>query len=105
MGAKEVVALVVLLFSLLAFSVGSAAFHGALALTIFSTPIALVTLMLGAWRLSSLAIYFGGMAWLSLPLSNYLQWRIDYILLFSFFVGCVLGAIFYANYRRTVSAT
>ena len=51
-----------------------------------------------------LAVYFGVWAWFTVPVSESLPIRIDYLLALSFVFGCILGVVLYANYRRVRTA-
>jgi hypothetical protein len=94
-----------LLLSLIAYILGSAPFTPAIVLTYVSVPAAFLTYLLGASRLSILAVYFGALAWFVVPLSEALPIRLDYLLALCFGLGFVLGVFLYANYRRVRAAT
>jgi len=96
--------IVSVLLSLMAYVLGSAPFTPALVITYVSIPTAFMAFLLGAARLAILAVYFGTLAWFTVPLSAALPLRIDYLLALCFALGCILGLFFYANYRRTRSA-
>jgi hypothetical protein len=96
---------IALLFSLIAYVLGSAAFHPALLITYVSVPAAFLAYLLGASRLPILAFYFGVLAWFVVPLSKSLPIRLDYLLALCFVLGCILGVFLYANYRRVQAAT
>ena len=95
---------VALLLSLIAYTLGSAAFHPALIVTYISIPAAFLSYLLGASRMPILAVYFGALAWVVVPLSESLPLRIDYLLVFFFALGCILGVFLYANYHRIQTA-
>ena len=94
-----------LIAALFVFAAGSAAFHGALFLTYFTIPAALLYAAFGSWRLSALAIYFSVCAWLSITLSKSVHVRIDYLLASFLAVGLVLGGGLYVQYRSVRLAT
>tara|TARA_R110002124_G_scaffold285073_1_gene463162 strand:- start:967 stop:1293 length:327 start_codon:yes stop_codon:yes gene_type:complete len=96
---------VALVFSIIAYVLGSAAFHPAMVLTYASAPIAFLAYLFGASRLPILAVYFSVMAWFVVPLSKALPVRIDYLLALCFVSGCILGVFLYANYRHSRAAT
>ena len=93
------------LLSVVAFILGSAPFTPAIALTYVSVPAAFVSYLLGASRLPILAVYFSALTWFTVPLSEVLPVRVDYLLALCFVLGCILGVVLYANYRRVRAAT
>ena len=96
---------IALLLSFTAYALGSAAFHPALLLTYSSVPLAFFAYLLGSSRIPILAVYFGALAWFVVPVSKALPLRIDYLLALFFTIGCILGVLLYANYRRNRAAT
>ena len=96
---------IALFLSLIAYILGWAPFHPAVILTYVSIPAAFLAYLFGASRLPILAVYFGVWAWFTVPVSEALPIRIDYLLALCFSFGCILGVFLYANYRRVRAAT
>ena len=95
------VGILALVLSLVAFALGSAPFTPSLVLTFLSIPLAFVAYLLGGWRLPALAIYFGVMAWLVVPISSLLPVAVDHLLIFSTVLGCILGCLLYNSFSST----
>ena len=95
---------IALFFSLIAYVLGWAPFHPAVILTYVSIPASFIAYLCGASRLPILAVYFGVWAWFTVPVSESLPIRIDYLLTLCFVFGCIIGVVLYANYRRVRTA-
>ncbi len=96
---------IALFLSLIAYILGWAPFHPAVILTYVSIPAAFLAYLFVASRLPILSVYFGVWAWFTVPVSEALPIRIDYLLALCFSFGCILGVFLYANYRRVRAAT
>ena len=94
-----------LVMALLAFVLGSAPFTPAVLLTFISFPLAMLTALLGAWRLSIVTLYFSMLAWMTVPIAQELSVRIDYFLVIVGLVGLIIAGSLYYDYtpRRTSS--
>ena len=93
-----------LLMALTAFILGSAPFTPAIALAVVAIPIAAATFFLGMPRLSVTTMYWAVAAFSSVPLSRWLQIRVDYMLLILASVGVVVSSILYLLHVRKKSA-
>ena len=91
--------------ALTSFILGSAPFTPALVLVFLAVPLALVSGLLGAWRLAAITVYFSIAAWIVVPISRELSFRIDYLLALTALLGAVIGGILYYGYKRKVHVT
>ena len=94
-----------LIFALLAYTLGSAPFTPAMVLLLLALPLALVTGLMGAWRLALVTVYFSTAAWFVIPLAKGLAFRIDYLLALMGLIGIILGGSLVYFYRRTSRIT
>ena len=94
-----------LLMALTAFIFGSAPFTPAMALAVVAIPIAAATFFLGMPSLSVTTMYWAVAAFSSVPLSKWLQIRVDYMLLILAGAGVAVSSILYLLYARKKSAT
>jgi hypothetical protein len=102
---KTSVASFAVLMAIVAFVLGSAPFTPALALAVVAIPVALATFLLGVRRLSSIALYWASAALLSVTGAQWLQVRVDYMLLVLGILGIGLSVLFYLQYMHVRSAT
>ncbi len=96
-------AYVALMFSLVAFLVGSGPFSPGLILAVVALPIAVVTAFFGPWRLSLLAIYWAFASFSAVPISKILPIYTDGALVLLGVVGLALSAVLYFHYAHTKS--
>ncbi len=90
-----------LLMALLAFALGTAPFTPALVLAALAIPLASLTIVLGARRLSIVALYWAIAAILSLPLSRLLSVRIDNVLVAMTVIGIGVSTALLVDYLRS----
>jgi len=87
------------LLSLFAFTLGSAALAPAMVLTFVALPLALAAALLGSWRLAIIAAYFSIAAWLVVPLSYAIDFRVDYLLVLAGAFGTLIAVRLYVGHK------
>jgi len=87
-----------LALTMIAFALGSAPFTPAMILAVVAIPIVITSLLLGAWRVSLLAIYWAVAAFLTVPLAQNLSIGVDDVLIFLGVGGLALSALSYFSY-------
>ena len=96
-------AILAMIMALIAFLLGSAPFTPALVLGAAALPLAVACIFFGAWRLSTLAIYWATAAFLAVPLASSMAIRVDYVLATLGAVGVVLSTVLYGSYRQVAT--
>lgn len=96
---------IALALALISFVLGAAPFTPATFLSVVALPLTVFSYFLGAWRLAMLTIYWIAASFLVAPVSETLQFRVDFLLVILGIGGLVLTAISYVTYRSTNSAT
>ncbi len=94
-----------LTLALVAFILGSAPFTPALALLLLALPLAILSVFMGAWRLTLVSVYFSVAICAVIFLAGQTPFRIDHLLLLLGIVGIVLGGTLLYFYRRTLAIT
>lgn len=92
---------VALVLSMIAFVLGIAPLTPAIFLTVITLPLAVLSYILGTRRLALLTTYWIAASFLTVPVSQALQFQIDYLLVFLGIGGLALTAILYFKYRGT----
>jgi hypothetical protein len=96
---------IALALSLISFVLGTAPFTPATFLSVVALPLAVFSYFLGARRLAMLTIYWITASFLVVPVSETLQFRVDFLLVILGIGGLVLTAILYVTHRSTISTT
>lgn len=89
---------IALAMALVSFALGSAPFTPALVLIFAAIPLALISGILGAWRLAVTSFYFSCAAWLTLPVAREASIRVDYLIAAFAVVGIGLAGILFYGY-------
>ena len=89
---------IALALTMIAFVLGTAPFTPAMILAVIAIPIVITSLLLGAWRISLLAIYWAVAAFLTNPLAQKLSIGVDHVLIILGVGGLALSALCYFSY-------
>ena len=90
---------------MIAFILSTAPFTPAMALSVIALPLAVLSYFLGTRRLALLAAYWITASFLVVPISQSLQFRIDYMLVLLGISGLALTAVVYVlrSHKKPVS--
>jgi hypothetical protein len=99
--AGKVLGSISLMMALISFGVGFAPFTPAMILTVVSIPLAIVSWVLGAFRLGIASLYFGCAAWMPFILPTGGPIRHDYLIAVLGVMGIVISGILFRGYLRT----
>jgi hypothetical protein len=100
----KLIASAALVMAISAFMLGSAPFTPAMILAVVAIPLAVANIFLGMPRLSVSTLYWAVAAFMSVPLSGWLQIRIDHTLVALAIVGIAVSSSLYLHYVRERSA-
>ena len=90
-----------LIAAITAFLIGSGPFSPGLAMAAAAVPLAVVTALLGAWRLALAALYWAITAFVPVLLSRATDVRVDYVLVFLGAIGVLILLGLYFHYRAS----
>jgi len=97
---ETIVSALALVLAIIAFVLGSGPLHASLFLAVVAFPVALISLFLGPWRISAIALYWAVAAIAPIPAAHAFSMQVDHMLVVLGSGGVVVSAIFCFSYVR-----
>lgn len=102
---RRTIGVLALFLSLAAFYLGSAPFTPAVLLTAVSAPLAIIAIIVRAWRLGALALYFSIFALLTSPALVVGPFKSDNFFFGVAIVGLAIAVALWSSWRHSAKVT